>query len=416
MKKRLKRIIPAALALALAVAPLSAYAEEKEEYGPGREYDDATLAHLEDNVIEYGELEELIDAYNPTLKNLWDTYRDNKDAAKDVAKLKDQIMSGSGQLLDAASQLSNGATQLEGMLGVSIPGMAIDTSPATYAGMVYSSLLLEQQAEQMTLSADTLTEVTPEMLKVQVVDTSRAALIAGAQSAMIGYEQLLLQKESLEDSLGLLEDVLRSTEAQASLGLATQNDVLSARQTLESAEAGMLTIDVNIQKIRQTLCTMTGWEYNASPEIRNVPAADMNRIGSMDPAADKAAAVDNNFTRKYNVLSYETLTDGSVEQANMDRTLAQQEAQIASSLVNLYNDVLQKRNEYQTAVAACELERTRMASAERKYAVGTIGGLEYRQQQNTLKTAEIAVKTADLTLFQAMETYDWAVRGNLSLS
>ena len=237
MKKRLKRIIPAALALALAVTPLSAHAEEKEEYGPGREYDDATLAHLEDNVIEYGELEELIDAYNPTLKNLWDTYRDNKDAAKDVAKLKDQIMSGSGQLLDAASQLSNGATQLEGMLGVSIPGMAIDTSPATYAGMVYSSLLLEQQAEQMTLSADTLTEVTPEMLKVQVVDTSRAALIAGAQSAMIGYEQLLLQKESLEDSIGLLGDVLRSTEAQASLGLATQKDVLSARQTLDSAEA-----------------------------------------------------------------------------------------------------------------------------------------------------------------------------------
>lgn len=38
------------------------------------------------------------------------------------------------------------------------------------------------------------------------------------------------------------------------------------------------------------------------------------------------------------------------------------------------------------------------------------------QQQNALKTKEIAVKTGDLSLFQAMETYDWAVKGNLSLS
>ena len=57
-----------------------------------------------------------------------------------------------------------------------------------------------------------------------------------------------------------------------------------------------------------------------------------------------------------------------------------------------------------------------MEAAERKLSVGSIGRLEYLQQENAYKTKEIAVRTAELNLFQAMETYDWALKGNLSLS
>ena len=289
-------------------------------------------------------------------------------------------------------------------------------TPGTYAELVYSSEILAQQAEQMTLSADSLTAVTPEMLKVKMVDSTRAALVSGAQSAMIGYEQLLLQKASLEDSIALLEEVYKSAQTQASVGLATENAVLTARQNLESAQAGRLAIDASEVKLRQSLCTLLGWEYNGNPEIRKVPGADLSRIGAMDPAADKQAAIDNNYTLKYNRLSYEQLTDGSVEQQNMARTIEDQTAAISSSLENLYNQVLQKRNEYQTAVAALELEKTKMEAADRKMSVGTIGRLEYLQQKNSYAAKETAVKTADLALFQAMETYDQAVEGNLSVS
>ena len=178
----------------------------------------------------------------------------------------------------------------------------------------------------------------------------------------------------------------------------------------------MLTINVNQEKIRQTLCTMLGWQYNAVPEIRSVPAADLSRIERMNPEADKVTAIENNFTLRYNLLDYEKKTDGSIEQQNLERTLDQQREQIASSLVNLYNDVLQKRNEYQTAIAAYELEKTKMDAAERKLQVGTIGRLEYLQQKNAYVTKEIAVRNAELSLFQSMETYDWALKGNLSIS
>ena len=101
---------------------------------------------------------------------------------------------------------------------------------------------------------------------------------------------------------------------------------------------------------------------------------------------------------------------------NLYRTMAAEEAEISSSMVNLYNAVIQARNSYSTSQAAFELEQTRMDMAERKMSLGMIGKLEYLQQKMSYTAAEADVRTAELSLLQAMETYDWAVKGNLSLT
>ena len=423
MKRNLTgRVIPAALALALAAAPVTSFAKTKvveatgvaDENGfvsqPGNEYDDATMKKLADNVLEYDEIGKLVEVYSPTFKTLKETYSDKKDASKDVAKLKSQLSDKSASILDAADQMNGMTDQMKDLIGM------LPTAPTTYAQLVYNSELLDYQAEQVLLMGDSLTQISPEQMHIKVIDANRAALEAGAQSAMIGYKQLKLNEESLESGLTLLAAVYQSTQNQAANGLATQSQVLSARQQLESTQATKLTLTANEQKLRQTLCTMLGWKYDAVPEIRDVPAADLARIDGMNPEKDKQAAQDNNFTIRYNVLDLDNKDAGSVEYQNLQRTIKQEKEEVSSSLVNLYNDVLQKRNELQTAKAAYELEKTKMETAERKWQLGTIGRLEYMQQQNALKTKEIAVKTGDLALFQAMETYDWAVKGNLKLS
>ncbi len=410
MKKLVKRVVPAALALSLTAAPVMAYADEFIP-GPGQRYDDATLKTLKDNVLEYDEIEMLVDEYNATLKNLRETYSDTRNDYKDVVKLKSQIHSSAGAISEAAGEMSSMASMFKDSLGYQSM-----LTPGAYAEMLYASEMMNVQSEQILLQADTVTVVTPEMLKLKMIDGTRAMLISGAQSAVIGYEQLLLGKETLTDAIELLKEVYKSTEAQASLGMATSTAVLTARQNLESAEASMIELDAKEVQIRSTLCKMLGWEYNASPEIRKAPGADLSRIDRMNPENDRQTAIANNFTLRYNQLNLEELTDGSVDRENMERTIREQTAEISASLVNLYNDVIQKRNEYQTSIAAFELEKTKMEAAERKLSVGSIGRLEYLQQENAYKTKEIAVRTAELNLFQAMETYDWALKGNLSLS
>ncbi len=417
MKKKWKRVLPMALSISMAMTPVMTYAKEFVPQ-PGKPYDDETQKRLEDNVMEYEEISRLIDVYNTTLQNLRETYADTKDSMSDIDDLKDQIEDGSEQLSDAAAQLETTAEMFKGMLGFESPmlpaGMSV--SPSAYAEMVYSSVLLGQQSEQMLLSADQLTEMTPEMMRIQMIDTPRAALIAGAQSALIGYEQLILQKGSLQSTLELLQAVYQSTERQAAAGIATQNDVLSAKQNLDSVLAGLMTIEANEVKIRQTLCTMLGWAYDASPEIPEIPEVDPVQIESMNLESDTQKALGNNFTLKYNRLSKETLTNGSVEMQNLLRTIDAEEAEVKSSMVNLYYSVNQAKNDLSNAQTAFSLEQSKMDLAERKMALGMIGKLEYLQQKNAYATAEVNVRTAELTLLQAVETYDWAVQGNLTLS
>lgn len=411
------RVLPVALSMSLVMTPVMAYAKEFVPE-PGKPYDDETQKRLEDNVMEYEEISRLIDVYNTTLQNLRETYKDTKDSMSDIDDLKDQIEDGSDQLADYADQLQTTAETFKGMLGLESPmlpaGMSV--SPSAYAEMVYSSVLLGQQSEQMLLSADQLTEMTPEMMRIQMIDTPRAALIAGAQSALIGYEQILLQKASLQSTLELLQAVYQSTERQAATGMATQNDVLSAKQNLDSVQAGLMTVEANEVKIRQTLCTMLGWAYNASPEIPEIPEVDPAKIEMMNLESDTQKALENNFTLKYNRLSKETLTNGSVEMQNLLRTIDAEEAEVKASMVNLYSSVTQAKNELSHTQTALTLEQSKMDLAERKMALGMIGKLEYMQQKNAFATAEVNVKTAELALLQAVETYDWAVQGNLTLS
>ena len=417
MKMKWNRVLPVALSMSLVMTPVMAYAKEFVPE-PGKPYDDETQKRLEDNVMEYEEISRLIDVYNTTLQSLRETYKDTKDSMSDIEDLKDQIEDGSDQLADYADQLQTTAETFKGMLGLESPmlpaGMSV--SPSAYAEMVYSSVLLGQQSEQMLLSADQLTEMTPEMMRIQMIDTPRAALIAGAQSALIGYEQILLQKASLQSTLELLQAVYQSTERQAAAGMATQNDVLSAKQNLDSVQAGLMTVEANEVKIRQTLCTMLGWAYNASPEIPEIPEVDPAKIEMMNLESDTQKALENNFTLKYNRLSKETLTNGSVEMQNLLRTIDAEEAEVKASMVNLYSSVTQAKNELSHTQTALTLEQSKMDLAERKMALGMIGKLEYLQQKNAFATAEVNVRTAELALLQAVETYDWAVQGNLTLS
>lgn len=411
MKKFGKRVIPVILAMSMVAGTITAYADDNFTPGPGKPYDDETEARIKDNVLEYDEISLLIDEYNTTLKNMRDSYSDNRESYKTVSRLKEQMADASGTLLEQSGQLSDMANMFENMLGYQTM-----VTPSAYADMVYASEMLSLQADQVLLQGDALTEMTPQMMKLKMVDMVRTSLISGAQSAMIGYEQLVLNKDVLEDSINLLEAVYRSTELQAGQGLATQNDVLKAKQNLESVQASRISLEAGEQQLRQTLCTMMGWNYNDMPEIRKIPDADLSRIDGMNPETDRAAAIANNLTLRYNRLDYENKTTGSVEKINLERTMDAEEVEIASSLTNLYNSVLQRRNEYETAQAAYELEKANMDTAERKYALGMMGNLEYLQQKNSYITQEVNVRSTELSLFQAMETYDWAVAGNLSLS
>ncbi|MEX0125405.1 TolC family protein, partial [Clostridium butyricum] len=66
---------------------------------------------------------------------------------------------------------------------------------------------------------------------------------------------------------------------------------------------------------------------------------------------------------------------------------------------------------YDQAVAEFELEIKNMETAEHKQQVGTLSRLDYMKQKNAFNTKNVSLKKAQLALFQAVQTYDNAIKG-----
>lgn len=416
MKLIIKRVLPVTLAMSLAAVPVTGHAAELKP-GPGMPYSPEVMAKLEDNVMEYGEIEMLIDTYNSTMKNLRANYSENKDSMKDVNKVKEQIYGGSEMLLDYSNVLSNQAVQMESMIGFQLPSYmgGISVTPSAYAACVYNAVLMENKAEQMLLSADQMTAMTSEMMKIQILDSPRALMISGAQSLLIAYENIRIQKESLLDTIALAEAGVQTTERLAAVGMGTLAEVNGAKQGLSAAKAGLITLEANEVNIRQQLCNMLGWAYDANPEIPAIPSVDLSVVDAMNLEADIKTATDNNFTLKYNRLSEETLNAGSVQMENLHRTIEAEKTEIATSITKLYHAVLQARTELFNSQTALASELGNKVKADRQWAAGLISKMDHRKAENAYKSAEVNVRVAELNLLQAIETYRWAVKGNLSL-
>lgn len=374
------------LAAALAgAAPAGALAASPEFARTPEEWE-----RLRDNTLEYEEIPDLIREYNSTVQNNMISYGDYR--GKDANEIADDYREAAQTLYDSVVWPSEDDTG--------------------YAMLYSAAETAQAQARQLEKMADE--NVSDGMIIKWQYDQVEASLSSTAQNLMSQYYQLLENRKTAEAGKGLAEASLRSVETQASLGMATENDVLTAREAVKTAEAGVISAESNIQSVKQNLQVMTGWAYNSEPEIAQMPPVDVTRIDAMNPETDLEKALENNYTLLIAKRTLENTSDAANQQIQR-QTIANTEQQIASGLTDLYSQVLQARNTYDQARSALELEEKNMAAAETKYGLGMISRLEYLQARNAYVESQANFRIQELALQSAMDAYDWALRGNMVL-
>ncbi|WP_333645564.1 TolC family protein [Lacrimispora sp.] len=337
-------------------------------------------ARLRDNVMEYDELAGLIREYNVTVRK---NQLDISDKKKDDMITSDQYAQA---YRDAADQKWSEVTGDDAI---------------TDAGN-------EMAARNAEISADNNVE---DLQVYQLTyDQQEANLVASAQSSMIAYFQQNYELEGAKDSLELLKAVYDSTVLRQSAGMATQVDVLTALENVQNAQAGIDKLTASIDQTRQTLCVMLGWKYNDMPEIRQIPAVNMDQIAAMNLEQDKAAALENNYTLKINKRKQGNSISG-VTIESLGRTIESNVQNINADMVKNYQAVLQAKAAYEQAAAEFELESKNMGTAQRKFDIGMMSRLDYLKQKNTYNSKNTGIKTAELALFQAVQTYENGVKG-----
>lgn len=359
-------------------APEAPALNYNKDMSPEFAYTEEKWASLRDNVMEYGELKDLIHEYNPTVRSNRSAYKDQK--GKDLNDVYEQYMNDIDDIWDQADAAED---------------------DVTWASMRFSAGLLTKQADNNYQDAD--------MEKIQY-DQQEAALVYQAQQMMVSLQQAEDNIKNLENTKALLQSQYEFTRAQAAAGMATQIDVLTAQKSVQDQDTAILAAQKNKENVHRNLCLMLGWDADAQPEILAVPEPDMSRIDTLNPDGDAEAALASDYDVRYYEKKAGNLSSQDLIESNQ-ASIQNAKDTAVRSLKTQYNTVLTARDALNAAQSQLAAEQSKLNKASASLAAGQITNLEYQTTLNAVMTAESDVNTKKLQLLVALEGYDWNVKG-----
>lgn len=348
-----------------------------KDLSPEFAYSEDKWAALRDNILEYGELSDLVHEYNPTVRSNRSTYNDQK--GKDLNAAYNDYMDDIDLIWNSADS----------------------SDDVSWASTRYTVGMLQYQADNNYQDAD--------MEKIKY-DQAEAGLVYQAQQMMVTYEQSRYNMENLQSARDLLQAQYNATVARQGAGMATQAEVLSALKSVQDQDSAILSAQKSADNVHRGLCLMLGWKVDGQPEIRDVPEPDMDRIASMNPDADMETALANSYDVRYYEKKAGNLNSQYLVESNQ-ASIQNARDNVSKALKDQYNTVLTTRDALNASTMAFNVAAVNLNTATAKKAVGEITELEYQSTLNSYTAAKNSVETDKLQLLLAIEAYDWNVKG-----
>ena len=388
---RLKRGAMAAGAVGLSLFMTGAFPMSALAGSPEFAYTQEKWAALRDNVMEYEELNDLIHEYNATVLNNRAEYDDYRGKSSD--RFKNDYADTVQDLYDASDKM------LEN----------VDEDQPGYASALAGSISTRIQAQRMQETADS--ENMDGDIKKLEYDRQEAELVRTAQTKMNQYWQKVKNRQSLEASLSLAQARESAAAVRVQAGMEPQARLMEAQEAVQSAQASIQASDQEMDTVRRELCLLTGWSYDASPEIREIPVTRTVDLGAIDLEGDKQRAVEQNYALRAAKGKMNNTNYGTVQNKVLQVNVGEAEQKIKTDVENRYQNLKQAQSDQDQAAAELALEQRNLDAASRKLENGSIKRNEYLGIQDGYAAKAAAEQVSALKLTQAQEDYWWAVNG-----
>ena len=388
---RLKRGAMAAGAVGMSLFMTAAFPMSALAGSPEFAYTQEKWAALRDNVLEYEELNDLIHEYNATVLNNRAEYDDYRGKSSD--RFKNDYADTVQDLYDASDKM------LEN----------VDEDQPGYASALAGSISTRIQAQRMQETADS--ENMDGDIKKLEYDRQEADLVRTAQTKMNQYWQKTKNRQSLEASLSLAQARQSAAAVRVQEGLEPQARLMEAQEAVQSAQAAIQAGDQELDTVRRELCVLTGWSYDASPEIREIPVTRTVDLGAIDLEGDKQRAVEQNYALRAAKGKMNNTNYGTVQNKVLQVNVGEAEQKIKTDVENRYQNLKQAQSDQDQAAAELALEQRNLDAASRKLENGSIKRNEYLEIQDGYAAKAAAEQVSALKLTQAQEDYWWAVNG-----
>ena len=343
---------------------------------------------LSDNVLRYDELQDAVHNGNPSVAAALKNYNDRLDQYLDA--MNEMVF----EQRNAGIERQNARDNKD--------SASADSWEQEYKIYKSSAAMYRRMYENMSdyASQRSLRQVERQMT-------------VAAQSLMISYESLRHQRDTLQKEVDLRRRQRELAETKRAAGLVPDTAVLEAEASLLSAESRLSAAEDNLRSVYRNLCYMVGRPDDGSLVIEELPAPDPERVSGMNLEVDTWKAIGNNTT----LISQRRQNGGSstTKTAVRLRTNAEGEQKLTAKMASLYEAVLQKQQEYNSAKTAWEKAQETKRVADLKASAGLTGAEDQLTAEMNFASAEASFKAAELAFLQALDTYDWAVTGIASL-
>ena len=349
-------------------------------------------ATLEDNNLDFDEIENLIAEYNATV-------RSNEVA---LAKFKRDYGRTN---TDVSNHYRENAEEI--LNNLDDP----DPSDPTYIAKLSSVATARATAQNLLSSADSTLE-DANIIRLGY-EQSEKTLAQSATTNMISYRSGQVAIDVAKGNLELANIALDMANAKLNAGTGTNIDVLSAKEKVINAQNALTKAISDNNTVLKKLQVMTGWSYNATPNVGDIPTPDMNRV--FDPSADLQKALVNNYTLRINEKKLENASADSDKQS-LKLTIEDNKKNIATALAVAAQNIASAKESYNYANSFANLQETNMAIANQRFSLGMISKLELDTQKVTTENAKRALEQSRYAINQAIANYDWALKGLASTS
>ena len=342
-------------------------------------------ARLRDNKLEWDEIDGLVNEYNSVVINNNIDLQDN--AGKDAEEIRND-------LLDAAADMDDMASEADSEDGGSM-------TAATY----------RMQAEQLRQSADSnVSDVEVLSLQYKAVEASVADSV---RNYFISYHTAIVQKEYDSKQAEIARLAYDTAVNQFNVGMATELDVLSAKEAMQSAEATLISDDSDIASAKRNMMVLCGWKYESDPEIGEMPEFDIEASDDMNVDEDIEKALENNYNYKADQRKLDNAPSVTIRE-QYEETVKNDREQIAADIKSKAASVRLAKSTYDQALANLDNQKRDLESKRLQASLGTISQKEFSNAELTVSSLENDLKLKEYALFSALTAYNSAVSGTAS--
>ena len=243
-----------------------------------------------------------------------------------------------------------------------------------------------------------------------------------AENNYISLEALQYSLNETERSLAQLDRNIAAVEKQVALGMAGPNQLKSLQSQRETLLASQTTLNTQYESLSNTLAIQCGYHTGTVFRTAALPAVTQEQLDALDYEADLQEALDNSYSIWSKEYAVETASDDYADGVTnnlhaFDAAKIDRDAEIenvTASFRQLYKDIQEKQAALTAAQANLAQAQKTYDVQELQYRLGIISQIEYMNAQDTLAAAEESAASAEIDLFTAYQTYQWAKRGVMS--